>query len=226
MADTGRTVFADGLFADDLFAAGLWATTEPVEVPDVVGETQAAGTATLEAALFAVSVTYEYSDSVPEGEIISQAPVGGVEASEGSTVGIVVSGGVRPAEDAQQGGGGFGFANLYEIELQRRRRRKKEREEIEEATEQIADETDRQIAQLLRTQEAKDEKRKELQRLAEIVRQNADIEAARQYGEKVAKAYERALMQGNFSALEALDRELKKVREEEEALLLQAFMLE
>jgi hypothetical protein len=197
-----------------------------VTVPDVVGETQAAGAAELEGAGFAVSVTYEYSDSVPEGEIISQAPTGGAEAASGSTVGIVVSGGVRPAEEESGGSGGYGFANLYEIELQRRRRRKKEREALEQATEQIEDTTDREIAQLLRIQEAKDEKRKELQRLAEIIRQNADIEAAKQYGAKVAKAYERALMQGNFSALQALDRELKKARDEEEALLLQAFMLE
>jgi hypothetical protein len=122
--------------------------------------------------------------------------------------------------------GGWLFFNEYEQELRRRQKRKKEQEELEEATEQIEDTTDRQIAQLLREQEAKDEKRKELQRLAEIVRQNADIEAARQYGAKVAKAYERALTQGNFSALQALDRELKKARDEEEALLLQAFMLE
>jgi hypothetical protein len=127
---------------------------------------------------------------------------------------------------ATQPTGGWLFLNEYEQELRRRQKRKKEQEELEEATEQIEDTTDRQIAQLLREQEAKDEKRKELQRLAEIVRQNADIEAARQYGAKVAKAYERALTQGNFSALQALDRELKKARDEEEALLLQAFMLE
>jgi hypothetical protein len=69
-----------------------------VEVPDVVGETQAAGTTTLETALFVVSVTTDYSSSVAAGLIISQSPVGGSFAAQGSTVGIVVSLGARVSE--------------------------------------------------------------------------------------------------------------------------------
>src|SRR5688572_30114513 len=62
-----------------------------VEVPDVLGETQAAGTTELETALFVVSVTTAYSPSVAAGLIISQDPEGGEFAAEGSTVAIVVS---------------------------------------------------------------------------------------------------------------------------------------
>lgn len=73
------------------------AAAQPVEVPNVVGETEAAGTTTLETALFVVSVSTAYSASVALGLIISQDPAGGAFAAEGSTVGIVVSLGPEPA---------------------------------------------------------------------------------------------------------------------------------
>lgn len=66
-----------------------------VTVPDVVGQTEAAGTATLQGAGFAVSVNYEYSSIVAAGLIISQAPTGGSEALPGTTVIITVSLGER-----------------------------------------------------------------------------------------------------------------------------------
>lgn len=66
-----------------------------VTVPDVVGQTQASGTAELEAALFAVAVVTAYSSTVPAGTIISQSPAAGVDAPEGSTVTITVSLGER-----------------------------------------------------------------------------------------------------------------------------------
>jgi hypothetical protein len=124
----------------------------------------------------------------------------------------------------EQPSGGWLFHNEYEIELRRRRERERERERLETESAQIADETSREIAQLLRVQEAEDERRKELQRLGELARAHADLEAAKDYSEKVATAYARALRQGNFSALEALDRELRKAAEEEEFLLIATMM--
>lgn len=121
--------------------------------------------------------------------------------------------------------GGWLFLNDYEAELRRRRKRKKEREELEAETEQIQNELDRSIAQLLREQEAIDEKRDNLNRLGDLAKQNADLEAARQYSERVATAYARAITQGNFSALEALDRELQRARDEEEFLMLSLMLL-
>jgi hypothetical protein len=72
---------------------GMGAGTAPVlvEVPDVVGETQAAGTTTLEGEGFVVSVSTAFSASVAAGLIISQDPEGGEFAASGSTVAIVVS---------------------------------------------------------------------------------------------------------------------------------------
>jgi len=71
------------------------------EVPDVVGDSQAAGTATLEGDGFVVSVVQAYSSTVPAGDIISQSPAGGATADIGSTVIIVVSIGDAPAQGDQ-----------------------------------------------------------------------------------------------------------------------------
>jgi hypothetical protein len=83
-----------------------------VTVPDVVGDAQAAGTAELEAALFVVSVSEDYSDSVAVGNIISQQPTGGSQAAQGATVTIVVSLGVRTNT-----GAGRSRKRRYEVEI-------------------------------------------------------------------------------------------------------------
>jgi hypothetical protein len=126
---------------------------------------------------------------------------------------------------AQESSGGWLFLNMYEAEQQRRKALEKRRKELEEETERIQDSVDREIATLLREQEAKDAKREEYERLAQIAKANADLDAARAYSERVAKAYARVITQGNYSAIEALDRELKRAREEEEFILLALMML-
>ena len=71
---------------------------EDVEVPNVTGMTKDDAVYALEAAGFKVSVSYDYSDSVGEGKVISQSPSGGGEAGKGSTVTIVVSKGPKPED--------------------------------------------------------------------------------------------------------------------------------
>src|SRR5687767_4565893 len=122
-----------------------------VEVPDVVGETQAAGTTELETALFVVSVTTAYSPSVAVGLIISQDPEGGQFASEGSTVTITVSLGPEPV--SEETSGGWQFLIDYELERRRRREREKRQQALEAETDEIQDDLDRAIAQELRKQE-------------------------------------------------------------------------
>lgn len=61
-----------------------------VDVPDVVGSTQAEAVQTLGAAGFVVVVVQE-SSLTPAGEVVSQSPTGGVIAKSGSTVTISVS---------------------------------------------------------------------------------------------------------------------------------------
>lgn len=79
-----------------IFAGGAFTRIEDaapgdVTVPDVVGDDEATGTSTLEGAGFVVSVVSDFSASVSIGDIISQSPIGGTDAPEGSTVVITVS---------------------------------------------------------------------------------------------------------------------------------------
>lgn len=69
---------------------------ELVEVPDVVGWPRATAVDEIRSAGFVVKVTGIYSDTVPEGVVISQTPAGGASAPEGSVVSILVSLGSAP----------------------------------------------------------------------------------------------------------------------------------
>lgn len=110
------------------------------EVPDVVGETEAAGTATLEGEGFVVSVTTAYSPSVAVGLIISQDPEGGETAPPASTVEIVVSLGPQPVADNQGGDdawqGPLPKRRDFRPEIEQRRIR--ERQELRETLERAA----------------------------------------------------------------------------------------
>ena len=67
-------------------------TGPPVNVPDVVGLTEAIATTTItDAGLTLGSVTAQSSNTVPAGSVISQNPVAGASIAEGSAVNIVVS---------------------------------------------------------------------------------------------------------------------------------------
>lgn len=65
---------------------------EQVNVPSVVGASLSSARSSLEGAGFTVSVSYDYSDTVDKGNVISQSPDGG-SAKKGSQVSIVVSNG-------------------------------------------------------------------------------------------------------------------------------------
>lgn len=190
-----------------------------VTVPDVVGETEAAGTATLEGEGFVVSVSTAYSSTVAVGLIISQDPAGGVEYPQGGTVAIVVSLGEAPAPPAQDEGFAGGFVVAYEREQARRLRERKRRRELEEESERIEEETTREIARLLREQEAKDARRAELQRLSQLVDTYARRGPETELSERVQKAITKAATKGTNWALYALERELQRAAEEEQFLL-------
>ena len=68
---------------------------QSVDVPNVVGQSESKAKSTLTGAGFKVDVSYEYSDSVASGNVISQTPSSGT-ANEGDTIKIVVSRGEDP----------------------------------------------------------------------------------------------------------------------------------
>ncbi len=69
--------------------------TEQKAIPSVVGSLEKDASNTLTAAGFKVEKSYEYSDSVEAGKVISQSPNGGTQAAGGSKVTIVVSQGQK-----------------------------------------------------------------------------------------------------------------------------------
>lgn len=67
-------------------------------VPNVVGQKDADAQNTIKSAGLSVgTVTYEYSDSVAQGIVISQSVDGGKKVSAGTTVDLVISNGPEPA---------------------------------------------------------------------------------------------------------------------------------
>ena len=130
------------------------------------------------------------------------------------------------APDAQTYSGGFlYFESQYEREAGRRRRLRAQQLELEQETQAIKDDVDREIALLLREQEARELKRQELERLRVLAANLRADEARTAYGERVANALDRAIEKGTFSALAALDREIQRALEEEESLLLSITMM-
>lgn len=64
---------------------------ESSSVPNVVGQDQVEASSILESAGFKVSVKQSYSDSVEQGKVIIQSPLGSTTVSPGSTVTITIS---------------------------------------------------------------------------------------------------------------------------------------
>jgi beta-lactam-binding protein with PASTA domain len=68
---------------------------EPIDLPDVTGQSQDSAGSTLGALELKVSVTEEFSGTVEEGFVIRQIPAAGTVVHAGDTVTIVVSKGPR-----------------------------------------------------------------------------------------------------------------------------------
>ena len=68
-------------------------------VPSVVGLSDADAQNAIKAASLTVgTVTYDYNDNVPEGQVVSQSVEGGKQVEQGTSVGLVVSRGPKPPE--------------------------------------------------------------------------------------------------------------------------------
>lgn len=72
---------------------------EKKTVPNVIGQADAdAQNAIVGAGLSVGTVTYDYHDSVPKGQVVSQSVAGGKKVPAGTYVGLVVSEGPKPPE--------------------------------------------------------------------------------------------------------------------------------
>ena len=127
------------------------------------------------------------------------------------------------APDSLPAGSG-GFLYEYGLYLRRAAKKRRRQKELEEEARALKDKVDREIAELLRLQEAEDEKRDNLARLQRLVQKHS--KDALELSDRAKIAYVRALTQANFSALEALDRELQRMIEEEEITALMILLNE
>jgi len=94
-----RTDPAGGTLQDAGSTVILFVSTGEVQVPNVVGKSEATATATLEAAGFNVTSVPEETDSKPAGTVLDQSPDGGTLARLGTTVVITVA--VAPPEPTE-----------------------------------------------------------------------------------------------------------------------------
>ena len=125
--------------------------------------------------------------------------------------------------------GGWMFVGVFDDFRRRKIEDEEERKEKEQQIAVIESPVDREIANILQSEQRIADREKELQRLESLVAQsfsNKDLPLAKAYNERVAKAFVRAAVQGNFSAVEALEREMERAREDEEFLLLAMVMLQ
>jgi hypothetical protein len=112
--------------------------------------------------------------------------------------------------------GGWALYFRYEQERDRRRRRKRELEEAEDAVEKLPDPVSKEIGLLLQKQEREDERRKELERLRSLVEQFPRTSLP----PKAQKAVERVRERQSLSSLINLEKELRRMAEDEEYAVL------
>ncbi len=84
-------ILVAGFFTGAFLSFGKFWTSAEIVVPSVVGETQAQATEDLTIKKLRVNVEKQYSDTVPEGNVISQDPQAGTKVKEERLITIVVS---------------------------------------------------------------------------------------------------------------------------------------
>jgi len=117
------------------------------------------------------------------------------------------------------GGGGW-WPPWWKDEHDRRRKERRRLEERREESEQIQDRLDRELAIVEREIEQESQRAAELARLKAAAEKYGRQATEDAYNERVALALDRAIQQGNYSALEALEREMARAEDEMEFFLL------
>ena len=120
------------------------------------------------------------------------------------------------------GGGGYHFWIAYEQEQLRKEEAQKIRRQEKEKAQRIKVRLDRELALAERKLEEQTERQAELTRLTNLVRQHRGLELLDERVDAIAQA---AIDQQTYSAMERMERELLKMRQEEEFLLMAARLI-
>lgn len=117
-----------------------------------------------------------------------------------------------------------GWGNWYDIFEHQRRRKEKQKQEDEEVLENLETKVDREIAQLLRKQQAQDDQRKELERVKQLVQKYTDL-SPKISSDRVNKAIEEAKIKQTLASYEKLQKEFIRMMEEEELQVMLSLLL-
>lgn len=167
------------------------------------------------AAAYDVAANETITVTVPATALVTSASA----LTASPTIGVTAD--VEAAEEDEQPSGGYGYWNAYESYRQRKRKREKELKELRAELAEIKKPVDKEIALLLLRQQALDQREQEISQLEQIVERSFSNKLVREIeSDRIKKAYVRAYMQRNYSAFEALEREMERYREEEEFLAL------
>ena len=116
--------------------------------------------------------------------------------------------------------GGHGWRNQYDAQVQRRRGRRRVRRKRRKELAAIEDKVDREIARYFRKDAERAERDQEVAEMRAIVISRQDAALFAELDEALGDYYLRAQRKGTFSAVEAFERKLEEIIEEEEFLLL------
>ena len=122
--------------------------------------------------------------------------------------------------------GGWIVRDVFETLADRKRR---QLEQIKEVQEEIAEieGVDGEIATLLHKDDEKELIEKSLKDLEKLVKSGiTKAQIQQDFNQASARAFVRAKVQGNFSAMQHLEREMDKVREEDDFFLLAMMTLQ
>lgn len=128
-----------------------------------------------------------------------------------------------------QPSGGWDLLKVFDRHIQRKHDEDDERRQVLEEIEQIISPVDLEIAKLLQQDQKAEAREKQLSDLEQLVARNfrnKDLPAIKEFNENVAKALVRASVQGNYSALEAFEREMERALEEDEFLFMALAVLD
>jgi len=210
----------DGIVSAQGEAAGWNAVRSSIAVTDITRTSDTVATLTLPALAYSITADETLTWTIPAEAIAGASPIIGAPT-------ITITNAAEAVPEVT--GGGWAALNWYDGYRQKKRRREKRRDEILEEIEEIIDETDSEIAQLLHKQievAAREVELAELEAMVQSSYTRKQVEKAAEYSDNVAKAYVRAAVQANFSAVEAFEREMEQVREDEEFLLLAVALLQ
>ena len=162
--------------------------------------------------------------SAPVSELSGTATIPVEITCTGSFVAPVIQLSGRQQEEAKQEySGGFYFWLKYEQEMERRKAERRERQRLIEAAEEAADEIENALIEESRKEYSEQERKKELERLTDIAdKYRKDI---KKLPDSVIISFNRAIEKRTFSAMEALERELARVKEEEDFLIEATYLM-